>query len=273
MSLLDLPLKNAPLVFIDTETTGLRPDLGHRVVEIAALRTDGLQKVAEFSALVNPQRTLDPGAMAVNGITPDMVADAPTFAEILPKLNELLSGAAIVMHNAPFDMSFLEAEYSIAGQTIAPEVVLDTLMLARRQYYFPSNSLGNIARTLNISTPNAHRALGDVLTTFAVFRHFAGDLTRKNRPLVRDWLRMQGGVAWQPKFSADHLSADDPLRIALTERRKLRIQYRTNGGRITDRVVEPQTLSGQYLVAYCHLRQDRRTFRLDNIISMEILDI
>jgi len=84
MSLLDLPLKNAPLVFIDTETTGLRPDLGHRVVEIAALRTDGLQKVAEFSALVNPQRTLDPGAMAVNGITPDMVADAPTFAEICP---------------------------------------------------------------------------------------------------------------------------------------------------------------------------------------------
>jgi len=273
VKLLNAPLQKAPLVFIDTETTGLRPDIGHRVVEVAALRTIGLEKAEEFSSLINPQRTLDPGAMAVNGITPEMIADAPLFADIVPQLNKLLDGAVIVAHNAPFDMNFLASEYAIAGQSFAPDVILDTLMLARRQYYFPSNSLGNIARTLNIPTPDAHRALGDVLTTFAVFRRFSGDLARKARPLVNDWLRMQGGIVWQPQAGLDALADNHPIRIALTEKRQLRIKYRSNGGAITERIIEPRSFSGQYLVAYCHLRQDQRTFRLDNIVFMELLDV
>ncbi len=270
---LNHPLQDTPLAFVDTETTGLRPDLGHRLVEIAILRTNGLEKIAEYATLLNPQRTIDPGAMAVNGITPAMVADAPTFADALPRIAELLDDAVLVAHNAPFDMGFLDAEYHIAGQIFEPDTILDTLMLARRQYHFFSNSLSNIAQTLNIPTPDAHRAMGDVLTTFAVFRRFSGDLIRRNRPRVSDWLRMQGGVVWQPTPHAiDALGKDHPIRIAFTEGRKLRIEYRANGGRISQRIIEPRSFSGQYLVAFCHLRQDQRTFRLDNIISMEVLD-
>ncbi len=266
-----LSLRSAPLVFVDTETTGLRPDLGHRLVEIALLRTEGLTEVKRFSSLVNPQRLLEPSAIAVNKITPDMVADAPTFADILPEVHRMLDGAVIVMHNAPFDMGFLESEYRIAkDDSLSPDAILDTLMLARRQYHFRSNSLGNIAQTLNIPTSNAHRAMGDVLTTFEVFRRFSGDLTRQNRPLVQDWIRMQGGTVWRPQNFK--LPASHPIQIALDTGKKLLLLYETNRGKTSNRMIEPLSVSGNYLVAYCHLRQDQRTFRLDRIISMELID-
>jgi len=273
LSLLNLPLHQAPLAFIDTETTGLRPELGHRLVEIAVLRTMGLEKVEQFSSLLNPQRSLDPEAMAVNGITPTMVANAPTFAEVLPKLQPLLHETILVAHNAPFDLGFLETEYKIARATFASGPVLDTLMLARRQYYFHSNSLGNIARKLNIRTPNAHRAMGDVLTTFSVFRRFSGDLIRNNRPLVSDWLRMQGGVVWPPRATMPDLEPTHPIQIALDEHRKLQIQYQDGQGNVTERVIEPLTYSGGYLVAFCHLRHGQRTFRLDKILTVELLNL
>lgn len=263
-------LHNAPLAFLDVETTGLRPDLGHRVVEIAVLQTQGLEKGREFSTLINPQRPIDPGAARVNGISDTMVADAPAFAQILPQLQDLLAGRVLVAHNAPFDLKFLHAEYSIARTSFEPGPILDTLKLARRQYHFYSNSLGNIAGNLRIRTPSAHRALGDVLTTYAVFRRFSGDLTRKNRPLVKDWIRMQGGVVWRAPLAEPLLAADHPIQIALSQSRKVEIRYQF-GRYESRRVIEPLTLNGNYLVAFCHLRSEQRTFRLDRIKNAELL--
>ena len=191
-----LPLHEAPIAFLDVETTGLRPDLGDRVVEIAVVRAQGLTEVARFVSLVNPQRRLSPEAMRINGITPGMVADAPIFSDLLDRLLPLIEDAVLVCHNAPFDLGFLEAELRIAGGPVWDGVVLDTLAFARRQYWFRRNSLGAIARQLDIRTPGAHRALVDALTTQAIFRRFAGRLRRQQRPLVADWLRMQGGRVW-----------------------------------------------------------------------------
>ncbi|MFQ5578206.1 MAG: exonuclease domain-containing protein, partial [Anaerolineae bacterium] len=257
MSLVQLPLLEAPFAFVDVETTGLRPELGHRVVEIAVLQTEGAREVSRFSALIDPRRPLDPGAMRVNGITPDMVADAPVFADVLPDLQARLQDRIIVAHNAPFDMGFLQTEWDIAGAAFEPGPILDTLMLARRQYYFHSNSLGNIARALNIAAPNAHRALADVLTTCAIFERFCGDLARRNRPLVNDWLRMQGGIPWTPP--PPPLDDDHPLQIALAQQCTVVIEYRSGSGRVTRRLIQPLTCSGNFLVAYCHLRQEQRT--------------
>jgi len=268
---LNLSLARAPFVFLDVETTGLRPDLGDRVVEIALLRTDGFEEAKRFASLVNPQRPLSDGAMRVNGITPSMVADAPPFAELIDAMRPLLDDAVIVGHNAPFDMGFLQAEFQIARAGLPTGPILDTLMLARRQYNFYSNSLGNIARALRIGTPNAHRALGDVLTTHAVFRHFAADLQAQGAATVGDWLRRQGGVVWQPEAAIDTLADDSPLKTALTEARPLKIDYRTGGGRVSTRVIEPKALSGNFVVAFCRLRQEQRTFRLDRILKAELM--
>jgi DNA polymerase III epsilon subunit family exonuclease len=193
-----LLLHEAPLAFLDVETTGLQPRLGDRVVEIAVLRTQGSHEVTRFVSLVNPGRQLSPGAMRVNGITPDMVADAPLFSDLLDQLLPLLQDVVLVCHNAPFDLGFLEAELRLAGAPGWDGIALDTLAFARRQYWFRSNSLGAIAYQLGIRPAGAHRALADVLTTQAIFRQFANRLREQQRPFVSDWLRMQGGHTWRP---------------------------------------------------------------------------
>jgi len=196
--LTSLPLHEAPLAFLDVETTGLRPDLGDRVVEIAVVRAQGPKEAARFVSLVNPQRRLNPEAMRVNGITPDMVADAPVFSDLVDQLLPLIDDVVLVCHNAPFDMGFMETELRRSGAPIWDGVVLDTLAFARRQYWFRRNSLSAIAYQLNIRIPGAHRALADALTTQAIFRRFASRLRQQQRPLVGDWVRIQGGRVWRP---------------------------------------------------------------------------
>lgn len=272
MSLTQLPLHQAPLVFLDVETTGLRPELGDRLIEIAVLKTRGLEEVDRFTSLINPQRPLDPGAMAVNGITPAMVAHAPTFAQIIPYLQPFLTDTIIVAHNAPFDLGFLQSEFALTGHQFAVGPVLDTVMLARRQYRFNSNSLGNIAKTLHVATPNAHRALGDVLTTLAIFRHFCHDLTKHTHPpLVADLIKLQGGEVTLGQ-AGPPLEPDHPIRVALDQARKMQIQYRLKDGFTSRRVIRPLSCNGNYLIAFCELKQEQRTFRLDRIITMELLD-
>jgi DNA polymerase-3 subunit epsilon len=196
--LTELALQQAPLAFLDVETTGLRPDLGDRVVEIAVVQALGPTEVTRFVSLVNPQRRLNPEAVRINRITPSMVADAPTFADLIDHIQPLLDDVILVCHNAPFDLGFVEAELRRAGVPVWDGVVLDTLAFARRQYWFRRNSLTAIAGQLGIRTQGAHRALADALTTQAIFRRFAGRLRRQGRPLVSDWLRMQGGRVWHP---------------------------------------------------------------------------
>jgi DNA polymerase III epsilon subunit-like protein len=127
-----------------------------------------------------------------------MVADAPTFADLIDQVEPLLGDLILVCHNAPFDLGFLEAEQRRAGVPVWDGVVLDTLAFARRQYWFRRNSLTAIAGQLGIRTQGAHRALADALTTQAIFRHFANRLRQQQRPLVADWHRMQGGQVWHP---------------------------------------------------------------------------
>ena len=193
-----LPLHDAPLAFLDVETTGLNPDWGDRVVEIAVVRARGLSEVTRFVSLVNPCRRLSPEAMRVNGITPSMVADAPVFSDLLDQLLPLLEDVVLVCHNVPFDLAFLEAELRKSDVPVWDGVALDTLAFARRRYQFRRNNLSAIARELNIRSTGAHRALADALTTQAIFRRFAGRLRRQGRPLVADWVRLQGGQAWPP---------------------------------------------------------------------------
>jgi DNA polymerase-3 subunit epsilon len=193
-----LLLHEAPLAFLDVETTGLRPGSGDRVVEIAVVRTRGPMELERFTSLVNPECRLGPGAAQVNGITPRMLAGAPVFGDLLDELLPLLEGVVLVCHNAPFDLGFLEAELRRAAAPVWDGVVLDTLAFARRQYWFRHNSLSSIAYQLGIPAAGAHRALADALTTQAVFARFAGRLREQQRSRVADWLRLQGGRVWWP---------------------------------------------------------------------------
>jgi DNA polymerase-3 subunit epsilon len=272
MSIIDFELHEAPLAFLDVETTGLNPHFGDRIVEIAILRTTGLKKLDTFNTLINPNRPLNPAAMAVNGITPAMIVDAPAFGQIASEIRALLADRVIVAHNAPFDMGFLAMEFRLIRQSLSTGPVLDTLQLARRQYFFRRNSLTNIAQTFNIPTPNAHRALGDVETTYGIFRRFAGDMIRRQRPFVQDWLRMQGGSAWSPPPAPTGLSEDHPITVALHQARLVEICYQGRNGTTTRRVIEPVSCNGTIVIAFCHLRRSQRTFRLDRILEATLMN-
>lgn len=268
-------LSNLPIAVVDTETTGLSPSLGHRVVEVAVLRLEKGQEEGHFSRLVNPGRAIDPGASRVNGIFDDDLVDAPPFAEILPELDQFLQGAVLVAHNAAFDAGFLGMEYFLAGQSIpdheASQYRLDnpwlcTMLLARRFFYFRRNNLGSIARELGVRTSRAHRALNDVYTTAGILKRMLVDLGRLGFHTAGDLLHAQGGPIYPPP--PPRPGHHPEIEEALNRQTTLRIRYQGRGG-VTERVIRPLYLTEQngrvYLVAHCTLRRAQRTFRLDRI--------
>lgn len=283
--LLDLPLSRAPLVVLDTETTGLSPAMGHRVVEVAAVRLQGWREVGQFTSLVNPGRSMDPDASRVNGIYDDDLVDAPPFAHIAPSLHALLQNAILVAHNARFDAAFLGMEFTLLQDAAPgdharwglPNPWLCTLQLARNLFNFRRNNLAQVARSLGVHVKPTHRALSDVHTTIGVLTRMAKQREAGRLQTVGDLLRAQGGPIYVPRHS--HLPLPQrlagPLSKALATHCSLHIRYRSPHGE-TDRVISPLYATEQggagYVIAFCHLRQAQRTFRIDRIIQARVLD-
>ncbi len=272
--MLDLPITQVPLVFLDTETTGLNPRYGDRMVEIALARFRGDVMEDYYVTLLNPGRPMSPGAARIHGITDDEVREAPRFVEIIPPLREFLAGVVLVAHNAPFDLGFVSNEFRLARQECPDNLVLDTLALLRRHFKFPSNSLPRVAERLGIRNERAHRALSDALTTRAVFDYMAGELARRGALTCGDFLRLQGGtVPWRDEPSQE-LPLPPALEEALRLNRKIFMRYVDNFGEQTERWVSPIRVSADrdylYLRAYCHLRNGERSFRLDRVLEMQV---
>jgi DNA polymerase-3 subunit epsilon len=269
---------DVPVVVLDTETTGLSPVMGHRIVEIGAIRLEGWREVGRISQLVNPGRPIDPGASRVNGIFDKDVADAPPFSKIAPELQQLLDGALVVAHNAEFDAGFLGLEFALLDHEEASSAArnpwLCTLQLSRRFFYFGRNNLGHVARQLGVRTGRAHRALGDAYTTAEIFKRMTRQLGQRKLELVGDLLHAQGGAIYVPQ--PDHSHLPPVIARALVTRRFVHIRYKGHGYE-TKRAIQPLYAAQQngktYLIAYCQLRRSQRTFRLDRIVEAHPIDI
>lgn len=266
-------LRDTLFCFVDVETTGLHPQSGHRICEIALLHWRGGRDMEAFESLVNPGRPVSPGAYDFHGISDAMLRHAPSFGEIAPRVVAFLQDAVMVAHNAPFDLSFLYTQLAGLGFPMPANPVVDTLALARRCYCFPSNSLGNIARYLGIPLKGQHRARADVELTKEVFRLFLQDLERKGITSLGDLLEMQGGPV--PLPTAETVVLPPLLEEALRGRRPLYLRYLSPRWQETSRVVDPiEVVAYQdrlYLVAFCRLRQEKRTFRLDRVLEMQLV--
>lgn len=157
------------LSIIDLETTGLRAS-SNRVIEIGLIRVIDNQVVERYQQLINPERSIPPFIQQHTGITPAMVKDAPTFAEILPKLQSLMDGGTFVAHNASFDYSFIQAEYARHGLSYqAPR--LCTVRLSRR--FFPAyrhHGLDALIHRFGLSCPARHRALDDAEVVWQFYK-------------------------------------------------------------------------------------------------------
>ena len=269
-----------PIVVLDTETTGLKPHLGNRVVEIAAVRLENWERVAEFSRLIQPERPMDPEAAAINGIYDRDLIGQPVFTAVADELLAFMDGALLVAHNAAFDAGFVGQEFYItgdaaqrpAGEPGLPQPWLCTLELARRHFYFGKNNLGHIARQLGVRVGRAHRALTDVYTTAEILKRMARDLEKKRLHTVADLLHAQGGPIYTPPAP---VTAVPPLITqAIAQKHQLRIRYRSQSGEALRRISPRFVTEGEgaaYLIAYCHERQAQRTFRLDKIFDVELL--
>ncbi len=168
-------------IILDTETTGLEPEAGHRVIEIGCYEIEQRRSTGRtFHEYLNPGRPVDPEAMEVHGITDQFLADKPRFAEVAQGFIDFVGGAELIIHNAPFDVGFLDSELGRLGSAWGRLEdhcrVTDSLTLARRRHPGQRNSLDALCRRYGIdnSGRTLHGALLDAEILAEVYLAMTG---------------------------------------------------------------------------------------------------
>ena len=169
------------LIVLDTETTGLEVEQGHRIVEVGAVAlADRKRTDLHFHSYLNPQRAIDEEAEKVHGLSLERLTNEPEFAEIGESFLEFVDGSILVIHNAPFDLGFLNAELKRVSSTYPTleEIcdVEDTLQMARNKFPGQRNSLDALANRFEISgyDRSFHGALLDANILADVYMHLTG---------------------------------------------------------------------------------------------------
>jgi len=168
-------------IVLDTETTGLEPEQGHRIIEIGCVELVNRRATGHnFHRYLNPERTIDPGAVEVHGLTADFLADKPRFGDIVDEFLEFVGDAELVIHNAEFDLGFLDHELRLQGHAMTQMRsrcrVLDTLALARQLHPGQRNSLDALCRRYEVdnSQRDLHGALLDAQILAEVYLAMTG---------------------------------------------------------------------------------------------------
>jgi DNA polymerase III subunit epsilon len=168
-------------IILDTETTGLNVQEGHRMIEIGALEMiDRKLTGRTFHYYMNPLREIEAGAVAVHGITNDFLQDKPVFSSLAHELVEFIAGSELIIHNAPFDISFLDYELSLCAKGFKRVAdycrVLDTLILARQIHVGQRNSLDALCKRYGVDNAKReyHGALLDAHLLAQVYLAMTG---------------------------------------------------------------------------------------------------
>lgn len=269
-------IEEVEFTIFDTETTGLEPQSGDRIVEIAAVKLKGKVRLAEFQSLVNPHRIVSEGAFQVNRITQEMLKDAPDIEMVMPEFLDFIQGSCLCSYNATFDLEFLNNELTIIGKdALTKIIVVDILKMAKRLLPgLERYSLWFVADKLGIKTRQEHRALADVELTIETFNKLKEILKLKG---ISDFLNFSGLFALSSHF-LDNLNNQKIAQIqqALDLKVKLRIRYLSgSSGEVTEREVIPKEIRQEknhtYLIGHCCLRNEERSFRIDGILHLEII--
>jgi len=175
-------------IVLDTETTGLNPRSGDRIIEIGCVELINRQLTGNnFHCYLNPERASEAGALAVHGLTTDFLSDKPKFAQIAGPLQAYLAGAEIIIHNAPFDVGFLDAEFArLSIPRFREQVadVIDTLVQAKGMHPGKRNSLDALCDRYGVS--NAHRTLHGALLDAELLAEVYLAMTRGQNTLSMD---------------------------------------------------------------------------------------
>ncbi|MFC3607336.1 DNA polymerase III subunit epsilon [Stutzerimonas tarimensis] len=172
-------------VVLDTETTGMPVGDGHRVIEIGCVELQGRRLTGRhFHVYLQPDREVDEGAIAVHGITNEFLQDKPRFADVADEFYEFIKDAQLIIHNAAFDIGFLNNEFGLIGQRGRSELsehcsILDTLLMARERHPGQRNSLDALCKRYGVdnSGRDLHGALLDAEILADVFLAMTGGQT------------------------------------------------------------------------------------------------
>ena len=175
-------------IFLDTETTGLSPESGDRIIEIGCVEMNSRRMTGEtLHFYLNPERRNHPDAVKIHGLTDEFLADKPLFASIADELLEFVAGAEIVIHNASFDVGFLNEELRRLGRPKFPGFVnkiTDSLLMAREMFPGKANSLDALCKRLEVD--NSNRALHGALLDAGLLAEVYIRMTRGQNSLVID---------------------------------------------------------------------------------------
>ena len=182
-------------IILDTETTGLEPTQGHRIIEIGCVEMINRKLTGNhFHVYINPKREVDEGAIEVHGITNEYLSDKPLFGDVVDDFLEYVKGAELVIHNAPFDIGFLNSELKLLGGKHGAMseycTVLDTLVLARQMHPGQKNNLDALCRRYYIdnSQRDLHGALLDSEILAEVYLGMTGGQTDLTLTHKQDYL-------------------------------------------------------------------------------------
>ena len=175
-------------IILDTETTGLEPELGHRVIEIAGVELVNRRLTGnDFHRYLNPERDSEAAALEVHGLTTEFLRDKPRFAEVAAEFIEFVTGAELVIHNSAFDVAFLNRELDLAGLKPVTEYcagVVDTLRMARELHPGKRNALDALCERYQID--NSARTLHGALLDARLLGEVYLAMTRGQESLIMD---------------------------------------------------------------------------------------
>ncbi len=266
------PTKEFSFIAFDIETTGLTPVVD-RIVEIGAVRFRAGEVLDTFQTLVDPGIPISPGATATNGITDDMVKGQPTIERVLPGFIDFLGQDIPVAHHAPFDVDFLAIDISRLNLEVANRPVLDTSSIPKGLFpHANAYNLEYLVEFLHIPTGVLHRALADAEACMGVFNRCVAEMGGWERATIEEILELNGPAL---TLCSREIVLDEPfypLKEALEKGIDLEIRYRTAGGSVSVRRITPLSIvsfRGTAIIeAFCHLRNDKRNFRLDRILEI-----
>lgn len=268
-------IDDVEFTLFDTETTGLDPHGGDRIVEIAAVRIKGGSRISDFQALINPGRPVSEAAFRVNHITQDMLEAADDAKRVIPRFVEFAKDSCLCSYNAAFDMSFLNNELELLGFSRWEDVlVVDMLKMARRLLPgLERYALWFIADHLGIKTRQEHRALADVELSLEVFYKFRSLLQAKG---ISDFINFANLFSISQKFiESVHNQKIAEIQEAISLGSRLMIKYISASGQVSQREVVPQEIRMEnkqlYLAGHCCLRNQKRSFKLDGILHLQII--
>lgn len=270
-------LEEIPFVAFDTETTGL--SASDRLVELGAVRFRGEEVEGEWCALVNPEVPIPPEATAVHGIRDQDVERSPRALSVLPSFLDFIQGAALVGHNAPFDIRVLVLELLRAGLVLPDNPVLDTCAIPRRlRVAVPDHRLGTLAGAFGVRQGRAHRALDDAHVAKELLRAYLRELGPPAEALIRYSLTQDGSLLSLRGFAGEPVP-DTPLvaliRRAKVEGRSLSMVYRGGTHPGTLRRVRPRDVysfrGAVYMEADCAEDGILKTFRTDRITAAHLV--